>query len=446
MKIRIFKFLLDTLCLDRAIIYSIVLKLWQVWSGLFGIYLIGNFYTPDIQGFYYTFASLVALQSFLELGLYLVILNFASHEWAKLHLTAQGTIDGDSHALSRLISLGRFTFKWYASAAFIFMLVAWTIGYWLLSQEKSIGFNWQAPWFFHVLFSSALLWCMPFLSLLEGCGQIEGVAKFKTFQTLFSNLGFWIAIILGFGLWAAPVLSFLAALICIYYLVVTRRRFFKPFFKGANFSKVDWRIEILPIQWRLGIQGVMNYFVFSLFTPVLFHYHGSIIAGRMGMTLQMVSALQSLASIWVTTKAPIFGALVVKKERALLIREWQKATKMALVVMFCGGLALFLGVSLINYMQLDFAVRILSPLEFSLLLLGAFFSLAGQSMSVYFRAHKKEVLTIVGVVSGFIMAILVWQMGMVYGSLGECIAYLIVFSLVTMPMMIFIWKRFNSIN
>jgi hypothetical protein len=58
---------------------------------------------------------------------------------------------------------------------------------------------------------------------------------------------------------------------------------------------MDWKSEMLPKQWRLGLQGDMNYFVFGLFTSVMFNYHGPVVAGQMGMSLQLVVAAQSIA-------------------------------------------------------------------------------------------------------------------------------------------------------
>ena len=70
---------------------------------MISIFLITYYFSPEAQGFHYTFSSLVAMQSFVELGLYLVILNTSSHEWAKLQLGKDGHIEGDSVALSRLV-------------------------------------------------------------------------------------------------------------------------------------------------------------------------------------------------------------------------------------------------------------------------------------------------------------------------------------------------------
>jgi len=427
--------------LSHEVVFSLLLKLWQSGAGLLGLFLIGIYFPPEVQGFYYTFVSLVAMQSFVELGLYLVISNLASHEWSRLSLAKDGSIEGDPQALSRLVSLGRFVFKWYAVAALVFFALAGGGGYWFLDKAQAQGIEWQIPWLLHIAFSSLLLCCMPFLSLLEGCEQVAPVAKFKVWQSMASNISFWTAIVAGANLWAAPALSSISAVFCVYYLVVSQRHFFRPFLKPPATVCINWKTEMLPMQWRLGLQGVMNYFVFGLFTPVLFHYHGPVVAGQMGMSLQLIGAAQSIASTWILTKAPRFGILIARCDFKQLDAEWRKATKLAVSVMLL-GVALMLGILyLMTWMQLELVSRLLSCLDFSMLAVGAIFSLMGHSISVYLRAHKREVLLNAGMLSGVVMGILVWQLGSHFGSSGASLSYLFVFSCVSFPMVFYAWKK-----
>ena len=427
-------FLVRYLGLNRAVVFSLLHKSWQAGAGLLGLVLIGLYFAPEVQGFYYTFASLVALQSFVELGLYLVISNAASHEWSRLRLAADGGIDGDPQALSRLVSLGRFVFKWYAVAALLFCVLAGAGGYWFLASAHTPGIRWQGPWLLHVAFSALMLWCAPFLSLLERREQVEPVARFRLWQVMAGNGAFWVAIVAGADLWAAPVLSAVSAAICMYYLVVCRRSFFRPFFHSPALAGMNWRLEILPMQWRLAVQGVLNYFVFSLFTPVMFHYHGPVVAGQMGMSLQLVNALHAISSIWMLTKAPRFGVLIARREFALLDLEWWQAARRTIYMMLLGVLLMLSSLYLMTWLRYGLVERVLPPSALLLLAVGAVFSLAAQNFSVYLRAHKKEVLMTVGMVSGVLMGLLVWQLGAHFGPVGASASYMLVMTVVTFPM------------
>ena len=107
----------------NATLYAMLNPVWNLISGPVSLILIIYCLTRETQGYFYTFHSLVALKSFFELGLYLVIINTASHEWAKLELNVNGGISGDEHSKSRLISLGRFIFRWYSVVSFLFIVV-----------------------------------------------------------------------------------------------------------------------------------------------------------------------------------------------------------------------------------------------------------------------------------------------------------------------------------
>ena len=418
-----------------------LLKSWQTIAGLIGIGLIAREFSPEVQGFYYTFASLIGLQSFVELGLHLVISNFASHEWSRLRLNREGRIEGSPEPISRLVSLGRFVFRWYAIASLAFLFLAGVGGYWFLGRASNHGVDWQMPWFFHIVFSSILLWCMPFLALLEGCDQVAQVARFRTAQAVAGTLAIWVAILAGTELWAAPAYSLISGICCLYYLLVSKRFFFKPFFEPPKDGRVSWRGEILPMQWRLALQGVTGYFVLSLFTPVMFYYHGPAVAGQMGMTWQIVGAIQAVATIWVLTKAPKFGMLIAAREYSVLDAKWRTAALVSMVLMLSGVFVVFISIYYLRHNEWSPINRLLSPLPFLLLAGGAVLTQGVQCIAIYLRAHKREALMPVGLTTGVLMGISVWQLGMDYGAPGAAAAYFLVMSTVSFPMAVFIWRR-----
>ena len=426
---------------DRAIGYSFILKIWQSIAGLFGIYLVANYFSTELQGFYYTFISLIALQLFVELGLYLVITNAASHEWANLNLSTDGSINGDQKALSRLVSLGRFAFKWYSAASLVIWIIVGALGYFFLNQNNIVNINWEIQWIVQVTLSSLLFLFMPLLSLLEGCNQIEQVAKFRLLQSIAANISFWLSILADAQLWALPILSFTSLIFCIYYLINVKRRFFAPFYLKPKFECISWKSEILPMQWRLAIQGLMNYFGFYIFTPVMFYYFGAESAGQMGMSQQIVAAIISISLIFVTVKVPKFGMLVSTRNFIALDVEWFRASIYSAFLMTLG---------IVSLLSLQFLLikigwvpihRLLSPLPLFYLCLGSFFGMLIQCLAMYLRAHKRELLTLSGFFSGVMIGSLVWGLGSNFGSTGATCGYLLVMSLFSFPATLVIFLK-----
>ena len=113
--------------IDRAVLYALLARVWGLAASPVTVLLIAAKFTPTMQGFYYTFGSILLLQTFAELGIGVAITQFASHEWANLRIGKNRTVEGDPNSLSRLASLVQIAFKWYFIAAVI-AIVGLSIG------------------------------------------------------------------------------------------------------------------------------------------------------------------------------------------------------------------------------------------------------------------------------------------------------------------------------
>lgn len=419
-----FNHLLQRVEVDRAVVFVLLTRGWQLLTGPITLVLVAQYFTPEVQGFYYTFASLLALQTFVELGFHLVIINVASHEWAQLGLDEAGRLTGNPLAQARLISLGRLIFKWYAVACLIFIIAVSLIGYIFFAQTPHPQINWQAPWLFVTLLTGLLLWTLPFNSLLEGCNQVATVNQFRFIQAVLGVLALWLAMVLGGELWAAVAMAAVKLLSDLYLLLISYRSFFKPFFNPPAGPGMDWQTEIWPMQWRLALSGMVNYFAFSLFNPVMFYYHSAAVAGQMGMTWQLTQVLQQVALAWVYTKAPRFGILIARRDYAELDRFWLRVSVISLAIISVGAGAIWLLVYGLNFFQVPLAERLLSPLPTGLFLLAAVLFQAAQCQTVYLRAHKQEPIMVMSVVTSLLIGLLVWLLGSRFGPLGAAAGYL----------------------
>ena len=90
--------LINRMEVDRAVFYAVSQRVWQVAAGPVSMLVITQFFTEDLQGYFYAFASLMALQAFFELGLHAVVVPLVSHEFAHLTLTNEGRLVGDEAA------------------------------------------------------------------------------------------------------------------------------------------------------------------------------------------------------------------------------------------------------------------------------------------------------------------------------------------------------------
>ncbi len=433
--------ILKWLEVDRAVMFAVLSKVWSLFAAPITLLLISIYLDPEVQGLYYTFLSLIALQTFIELGFCIVITQFASHEWATLNLDSAGFISGDERARTRLISLGHLVFKWYAGASAIFVLFVGAGGYFFLAQSPDPDVSWVRPWFTLVTVAGLQVLVLPFLSLLEGCNQVHTIYRFRFMQGAIITIAMWLAMSLGCGLWMAVIALGTGLVSSLYLLLVQYRNFFKPFFSCKPREKIHWREEIWPMQWRLALGGSMCYFMVSIYTPILFHYHGATVAGQMGMTWQLTTALGSLAMAWVATKVPRFGVLVAQKKYAELDRFFFRTSGVSMGVISFGAVILWLLVYGLNYFEHPLAQRMLAPLPFGLFIAGTVLGQIAQCQSAYLRAHKREPFLLYSVIYGFCNGVLVWWLGSKFGAIGASVGYLLVMSLVSVPLGSYIWIK-----
>lgn len=437
---------LNRLEVDRSVFFAVVLRGWQVSAGAITALLIAAYFSPDVQGYYYTFASLIALQTFFELGFNIVVVNVSSHEWSKLEMDQQGRIVGDETAKERLVSLGRLIFKWYGVASTLFIVVVAIAGSLFLSQEQG-QVDWFGPWVSLVVVSGGLLWTLPFLALLEGCHQVETVNRFRVLGAVVANIAGWTSMILEGGLWALVAING-ARLACNLYLLFMRfRRFFRPFWKRTVNDGISWRTEFWPMQWRLALSGVFGYFAYYLFAPVMFHFHGADIAGQMGLTRALIGAVQAAAMAWVQTRVPRFGSLIAIKDYIELDRIFRRLTLISLGVIVVGGGGIILLTCLLysidNEVIAKFSNRILPPLPTALFVLAVIVDQVPNCQTAYVRAHKKEPFLVLDITGNiFIGAAVVW-LGARHGPTGAAIGCLAVLSLYSLPFTTMIWSRFR---
>ena len=66
--------------IDGALVFTLLGRFSGSLFGLITLWFVYNFISPLETGFYFTFASILALQIIFELGMFQVIMQFASHE------------------------------------------------------------------------------------------------------------------------------------------------------------------------------------------------------------------------------------------------------------------------------------------------------------------------------------------------------------------------------
>lgn len=407
--------------IDRAIAYTVIARGWSVLAGPISLVLIATHLSSEEQGYYYTFASVLGLQIFFDLGLAFVVLQFASHERALLEWTAHGTLEGDAVAKARLASLLRRALTWYGAVTVLIIATMLPIGFVFFGRHQPSGAQviWQLPWAAVVVVSAGNLLLSPVLALLEGCGLVAEVALLRICQAVTGSLLAWLVLLQHGRLFTAPVLNMVGLLWGLGWCVFRRRTFLADLITLRHQAvAIHWWREVWPFQWKIALSGVSGYFIFVLFNPVLFAFHGAVAAGQMGMSLTVMGTLSAMALAWVSTKSAPFGTLIAKRDFRSLDRMFFPALWQSFAVVAVGGLALWLAVFSLHSMHHPLSQRLLAPLPLGLLVATAVVNHIVGAEAVYLRAHKQEPFLIISVVIGCLIGLSTYFLGKHFAATG----------------------------
>ncbi len=408
--------------LDRAIAFTVMGRFWSALAGTVTILFIARYLTPKEQGYYYTFYSLVALQIVFELGFSFVILQLAAHERASLTFLPDGSVKGDAIAHSRLASVLQKAVHWYFAAGLLMALVLIPAGFAFFEAHQTAGATvaWKVPWCLLVIAAMLAFQIDPVFSFLEGCGFITEVAQRRLTQAVLGSLLAWAAMFSHHGLYSPAMVILGQVAVGLAFLLSRRHR---RLLEGLLFYPVrehfvGWKNEIWPFQWKIAISWMCGYFIFQIFSPVLFAYQGPAAAGQMGMSLNIATAIGSVALAWMNTKASPFGAMVAQSRFAELDRLFFRTLWQSTVLLAIGSAVFFFALMAGENSYPKFANRVLPAWAFSLLLLNTIINHIIVSEALYLRAHKQEPFLVPTVISAAMITPLTFFLARNYGASG----------------------------
>ncbi|AIO68554.1 polysaccharide biosynthesis family protein [Burkholderia oklahomensis] len=409
--------------IDLPVAVTLLARAWTIAGGLVTVLLIARCLSPELQGYYYTFNSLVAMQIFAELGLNTVLVQCVSHEMADMRIV-DGRIVGERCAKSRLRALLKFGLAWSGGAALVFISILLPVGWSFFKMAAPRAPDIALPWTLLVMLTGAALLLNGVLAFLEGCGQIGQVASMRLVQAVGASIGVWA--MLGARLQLLSFAGGLAAgcLIIVACLYVRYRRLIVDLLRpDGTAGAVHWRTEIWPLQWRIAVSWASGYLIFNLFNPLLFATQGAVAAGRFGMSLQILTAMNSAGMAWITTKVPQFCRLVARRERARLDVLFQRTLRQSLVFLATGSALAIVTVTLAQSHAPWLANRLVPATSFGVLCVVCLANHVVFAEAAYLRAHKQEPFMPVSVANGLTTALAALLLIPGFGLEGAVLAY-----------------------
>jgi len=423
--------------------HTAINQLWRLFSGPLMLILIPLYLSAEAQGYWYTFVSLAALAVFADMGFSTILLQFSAHEFAHLKFEENKTLSGNQYYLERISTLFRFSMKWSSGMGLLAFPVILVVGFVILN-EKQTDVSWVIPWVAYGIASIFVFINSMLLSFIEGCNSVGEVQKIRFYISFVAVISTGILLVFGTELYALAIslgIGAISGTIIIFY----RYRYMlqQLFFLSKN-AKHDWKKDILPLIGRYAISWISGYFIFSIFTPIAFHYYGVVEAGQIGFSIAICTAIFGIANIWMTIITPKINMYVAHKDYETLNIIFKKHLISALITYILGIITLFI---LVIYLKdiLPFANRLVSPFSLSIIAIGWLLQIVINSLAIYIRAHKEEPLMIPSFLTGVYISITTLLIAIYlpfeYFFLGFLSSYVWV-----MPWVMVIFRRYKKGN
>ena len=387
-------------------------------GGLSTILCISIFLTQNEQGYFYTLNSLIALQVFFELGLNLVIVQFTSHEMKHLQWGRDGALEGDEVAKVRIKSIARLVALWFivVSTILIVIVIPGGILFFQNHSDHERPFLLNIIWATTVVAVSVSMLINGLLALLEGCQTVSEANKVRSWMNLANIFGVCISLYAGFGLISVAVGATLSLLIGIFRINKKFLKFYLFLFSEKPLkTTLNWKEEILPFQWRIALSWMSGYLAFQIYNPVIFKVDGPISAGHMGMSLQIIFAINGLTGAWITSKMPYFGTLISHNKYYELNKLFKnlfiKSLSVNIMIVFIFCVSIYTA----EIFDLNITKRLLSINNLIILSVSCVANHITFCLACYMRAHLNEPLLKVSILSGLLTFILVLLIVPFYG-------------------------------
>ena len=441
-----FQDLAQRLSVDRAIGYALAMRLWQVPSALVTTLLITLNFDLKTQGVYVTLLTVIGIQSLADSGLLNVLMHAVSHEWSRLRLDRNGFVRGPRRIRRRVAAIARFGLIWFVLAGLALIAVGTAIGVGLFFSQgvlQSVIY----PLGVGMLFAGCSLTLAPLIAILEGCNQVAHVNRYRLMQAITGSIVVWSCLAGGANLWT-PVFAVLTQFVWECCLIGGRyRRLFCQLYRTAA-GGFDWKTEILPLQWRIGLQSAVKFLAFFPMIPTLFAWQSPEIAGRTGMTWQILNSLLLVSYAWIRTRAPEFGSLIAAGKRRESNRAFFKATIGSTLLLVAAVSCFWMGLVILHVSPFELgakvAGRFLDP-STTLLFAVAMIPLhLTQCFAIHIRAQKMDPIWRITVVGNLVLGVSIFIAASQIGVDAIGFAMLLTFAVV-MCLVFMMWVKYDRL-
>jgi hypothetical protein len=362
----------------------------RIFYGPITLILMPLFLSSEEQGYWFTMTSIGAMALFADLGFSNILLNFTAHEFAHLGFDEFNNITGNKEHIKRLSTLFIFTIKWGLSLTFLTFPIMLLAGFYLLSK-KTTTISWELPWIFYVTASVLTFLNSLILAFIEGCDSVRNIQKIRMKITTSSIIIMAFFLVMGLKLYALAFALVFSSLFGLYLILKYYGHLIKHLILISKTYAYEWKKEFYPLIWRYATTWISGYFMFQLFTPLIFYFQGAKEAGKTGLSMAIWTSLFTVSNAWLVSITPKLGIYIAKKDFTKRDHIFFKNLRLSLISFISGVILLFLSLYILKG-NAKIIGRLLGSIPMFLLSLAWLFELVVNGFAVYLRAYKEEPL------------------------------------------------------
>jgi len=370
--------------LDRDLVSTVSVRLSGTVVAALTAILLVRYLTPQEQGYWYTFGSILSIAAFAEMGAGQILMRFVAREQAGLNKS-------ESASILRLRSLYRFGFKLGLGVASLTTLIAIPIGLWWISDNGKNEIDWRSPWLLAALASAPAIFMGFANAYFEGWQFVTAANVRRSIASWLSLASLFAAFSAGLGLFAFGISRIVSALYGLIQIGFSHGNLIKKhqlnIIAESNFKP---RKEFWPLQVRYGMTWATGIFVNGLYAPLIFKFDGPIAAGQYGMSLSVVAIISGISTSLIGARQAKLAALSCNGNKDEMRKLLNITLKLSIVSFFVGSLILGTTVIFTPEVLNTYTQRLLSPLNLSILIAAQFFWLLITIYTTFVRSFNTE--------------------------------------------------------
>ncbi|MGV3484258.1 MAG: hypothetical protein ACO1RT_07560 [Planctomycetaceae bacterium] len=340
--------------IDSVLLSAFAARLWPLAAGPLTIYLIVAYFSPETQGLYYGFSSILGLQAFFELGVSTLVVSLAGHQAVLMQAEDRAVSERGKR---RLAAIFHGMVRWYSFVGGLFFFAAFSLGWWTFSREQASAY-WRVPWAMIVPIAATSMWLTPWVALLEGIGNREAVYRYRFYQVTTGSIAVWLTIVAGLGIWSVVAAAAVQLGWLVWFVFGQFGRLFQDLRRTDwLLEPVGWREEIIPAQWRIAVQSAAHFLATQLLTLFVITREGLDYGGRFGMTMAVAVSIQAVSLAWVQTKFSNMSRLAAQRKSDELHRLWTTILRVSTLALILGFIGFAATIAMLSYLLPRFGLR-----------------------------------------------------------------------------------------